>query len=299
MKNLATLVTIVVCSCAGVIAPEVVKIKSHPVYDTLSETELEVIDNIMVLALLSDKKTYYFNKLDQLLNTETVPDSGVALLNKASLYRSLEENENKLSDIVNLHEYLNREENYEMSCDRWWKKHYPLNSNSHFLVSAENDLDILVNISVRLYGDQELIPQVIMLEDAIEKHLARPGFSVNLILTDDEDYDADFVVKVDANEWTTSYNWVGSDQALGHELMHLMGLNDEYDRIESHATNRFMDRLQRLYQFQIQMVSEIPEDAEFGIMMFHNKKPLNRHICFAVGFGIECVEHRIKNYGEL
>lgn len=294
---------VIISCCATTVAQEVLLIRAHDKYAELTSAEEYLVEEIMDRALDSDRKEYYFQKLTLLLDTDTLPAYNTTELNRRSMNRSVKEVQAKRRAIVNeseggLEEYLKREELYENEIERNWKGYRPEFVGPFFYIVDDNPLDILVHIKVRLHGDFNIVSKVLLLEDAIEKHLALEGFSVNLVFVGYSGGAEDvFDVKVNPGEWTTSHNWSGSYQALAHELMHLMGLPDEYDRIESHADNKHMSRLQRLYQFRRQMIDNIPADAKDGIMCYHIKKPLHRHVCMVVDLGEECVIARKKAFG--
>jgi hypothetical protein len=276
------------------------KIRAHAQYEDLSGNELDIIYDIMEKALESNRKEYYFQKLTLLLDTTTNPTSIIQTLNNARIDRSVEESKKKRREIAkkskqDLEEYMNSEELYELRKDLVWLGYRPESDGTLFYVSYEDNTDILVNIRVRLRGNYKLIEKILSFEDAIEKHLYVEGFSVNLVFVGYKDEDV-FDVNVNPNRWTTSNNWSGGYKALAHELMHLMGLLDEYDRIEYHANNKNASRIQRLFQFRTQMSDEVPSDSKNGIMCSNWLKPLERHVCAAVGLSEKCVEQRMKAF---
>ncbi len=73
-------------------------------------------------------------------------------------------------------------------------------------------------------------------------------------------------------------NWVGTHYNLSHELMHLFGLEDEYDYIEVHVGKGQMKRADLLSWFHRQMQTTIPPDAPLGIMANTKKRLLPRQI---------------------
>lgn len=198
---------------------------------------------------------------------------------------------------TDLEEYINKEEFYEITKSITnWKRYSPYNREPYYYVINNDPLDILVHIKVHLVGDLGNIKNIMLLEDAIEKHLHIKGFSVNLVFVSELDVDKDtFIVSVDPRKWGTTYNWVGDYNGVGHELMHLMGQHDEYDIIEVHADNPCLSIQYRLEMFLESIGKELPPDSYSGIMGNVNKKPLHRHVCSAVGLGDKCVEIRNKN----
>jgi len=288
---------LVSCSCATS-SPEIFKIRAHKQYKNMSSAERDLTEDIMDKAIDSDRKNYYFSKLNLLLNTESNSPEDIREMNRREVDRSVKNSKKERRKIikqsdVGLEEYLSREEFYESVIDRKWKTYSPNFNGTFFYIVDEDPLDILVHIKVKLHGDYDLVVKVILLEDSIEKHLNIPGYSVNLVFVGySSDEDDVFNVDVDPKKWTTSHNWIGDYKGLAHELLHLMGLPDEYDRIEVHANNRNMTKLSRLYQFIIQMDAEVPLDSVKGIMHFHKYRPLERHVCASVGLGKECIRVR-------
>jgi len=291
-------------SCATVVPIEVKTIRDHRRYEKLTGTEKDLVEEIMNKALKNNKrKDYYFSKLTLLLSTVTNPLKITTKKHIEEINRSVEESKKERREIAkksnrDLEEYLTQEEFYENMRKRDdWKGYKPESGSPHFYIADEDPLDILVNIRVRLSGKIEMVKKIILLEDAIEKHLYVEGFSVNLVFVGHSETSEDiFDVDVDPSHWPTSHNWSGEHRALAHELLHLMGLPDEYHRIEAHAGNKNMSLLQRLYQFRAQMDEELPSDAKQGIMCYYWKKPLERHVCTAVGLGDDCVKARMEAF---
>jgi len=281
---------------------ETIAIKTHEAYQTLSSNDRKTINKIIKKAEKSKRKKYYFKKLLLLLNTPAVSPKITAKMNNKITNDSVEKTKSERRKIVeeseiDLEEYLGQEEFYETMTDRLWRTYKPCWSCSHFYVSDEDPLDILVHIKVHLNGSVELIERILLLEDAIEKHLYVEGFSVNLEFVGYCGNDV-FEVNADPNVWVNSHDWSGGHTTLAHELMHLMGLPDEYDGIEIHAGNRHLPVSTRLRIFYQQMGKEISLDATQGIMCYMNLKPLERHICAAVGLDEECVKTRMEVFHE-
>lgn len=270
-------------------------IRKNSIYSTLPDNEKGLVEQIMYKADSSDKKEYYYSKLKLLLVTPTNPKKITKILNNRSVKKSIQQNKIKIQKIeksnIDINTYINKEEDYEKNFHGKWHRYRPNKDSAYFYVATEDYMNILVNIRVHLVGDAVAIKNTISLEDAVEKHLSIPGFSVNLVFVKNTYEDA-FDVKIDMENWATSHNWAGGSNVIAHELMHLMGLSDEYNRIESHAANSNVNRYNRLYWFLKQMDDTSPPDSMFGIMCNHNNRPLQRHVCAAVGLGSECVNAR-------
>lgn len=302
MKRLYLWPFILGACCATVTTPDTLKIRGHAQYAELSSEEKGLVEEVMGKALKSNRKDYYFKKLFLLLETLTVSSSATKVIQRKEIDRAIKQSKRERRAAVgsssrSIEDYMNQEEFYEsIKGDKHWVGFQPDDNGPYFYVT-DDPLDILVHIKVRLNGDSEDIERILLLEDAIEKHLYIEGFSVNLVFVGHSNPNNDiFDVKVDSGKWPTSHNWSGEHRGLAHELMHLMGLHDEYDKIESHADNKHLPIQQRLTLFLEQMDAELPADAKYGIMSNHFRKPLDRHACEAVGLGEECVKIRMKTF---
>jgi len=288
------------CTCATTKHPDALAIRSNKIYKSLNENDTDIVDDIISKALKSKRTGYYFKKLKVLLETKTNHPRVTEKMNKREIERSVVATKIERRKIAkeskrDLEEYMEQEEFYENMIERHWRGYTPKWGGPYFYVVDEDPLDILVHIQVKLVGSPEMIEKILILEDAIEKHLYVEGFSVNLVFIARSGDDV-FNVQADPSKWATSYNWSGGHKALAHELMHLMGLPDEYDRLEIHHDNKNMSVTQRLLQFRVQMDKDLPPDATKGIMCYHGRKPLERHVCTSVGLGEDCVEARIKAF---
>jgi len=294
-------IALLMCSCAAT-GPEVSGIRALPHYSTLSLNERLMAEEIMRKALVSDRKDYYFEKLKLLINTpsatkETTKEMNISHFNR-SVAAAKEHKEALAKSDVNLAEYQSIEERYEVAKPRKWVKYCPhkFSNPACFYYSAEDYTDILVHINIRLHGPPDLIAQELEIEDDIEKHLSIPGFNVNVVFTSRSGNDV-FEVGINPAEWSTNENFAGGTITSSHEIMHLFGLNDSYDRIENHAGNPYVSVSDRLALFIIQMDDNQPVDAEDGIMCNSSKRPLQREVCEVVHGGKKCIDARIKRFG--
>lgn len=145
----------------------------------------------------------------------------------------------------------------------------------HIDVDRSDPNNIVARVRVHLSG--ALAGDVAKLEDAIEKHVNRPGFTVDLQLVDQPGPDV-YEVNTDPTKWAEADNWVGNANTLGHELMHLLGLDDEYD-YRSHATNAAMTMEERLHWLKVEAGrAPAPADAWQGIMTDQNNPVLDRQV---------------------
>lgn len=306
LKNLFRIeLCILTLSCYGCVTAhysEVALIQSHVAYDDLSAEELSVIKDIMRFAVKSPRKEYYFNRLDGLLSTVSVSQENtekrsVAAIEKSVLGVSTVRRAIATKSPGALEKYLSREETKERLHQGKWERYRPSWMGPYFYVSREKYIDILVHIRVALSGPGAIMDKIESLEDAAEKHLSIDGFSVNLEFVKHSANDV-FDVTINVGSWASSHNWSGGHKTIAHELLHLMGLPDEYDRLEAHYNNRYMSRIKRLYQFRAQLGEEAPADAKDGIMCYSGREPLERHVCAAVGLDNDCTEERTKRFGD-
>lgn len=312
LKSLATMflsslgmLSVTMCvTCAH--PPSAIKGRALQSFGHLSSTNQNTVQRIAnkISKLSEEEQQRYYNKqLNALLSTPTATKNSkekkkFAKRRKNTLSRASENAKRKTASMPREERvaFLNAEEEYETYGERNWESYQPDEDDAAFLVDRSDPTDILVRILVYVDGKQEVVEAIHAMEDAIEKHLNIPGFSVNLIFVPYEDPDA-FTVESDLNEWITSHNWGGTPQVLAHELLHLMGLSDEYDGIASHAQNEHLSMSTRLWYFEKQLSEPFLPDAKYGIMCDHNRRPLDRHACAAVGLDVErCVAERDKYY---
>jgi len=265
-------------------------VRTHASYINMGGEERSLVNDICKEIEKQKDPIYYYEKLILLLDTPYETNkSKLATAQKNDLRKSVATvKQTKRTDTSS-------EEQREQELEGWIK-YRPNSSSPYFYIHRCDPMNIFIRIHVKLVGDTEIVEQMYRLEDAVEKHLHVPGFYVNLVWADYEGDDV-FVVHTDPGEWATSYNWAGDYEVISHELMHLFGLDDEYDRIESHAGNKHLPTKIRLQWFLVQMRDTMFDDAETGIMWHNWKKPLPRHVCWAVGLGDDCIEARINAYG--
>ena len=269
-------------------------VRSNPNYGSLSNTEQDLVNEICEEISKRDNYSYYFEKLILLLNTPYESDKPKL---KTQQTYELKESVAVVKSIGNDTPRYEEEELESTRTEGWIKYRPKLFWPAYYYVNRDDPLNIFIRVHVKLNGNSDIIQQMYTLEDAVEKHLAVPGFSVNLVWSDSKDAGV-FEVDTDQGEWDTSFNWVGDYFTMAHELMHLFGLPDEYNRIESHAGNRYISVSTRLAWFLMQLRDNTLDDAEEGIMWHNWKKPLPRHVCMAVGLGQDCIDARISKYGQ-
>jgi hypothetical protein len=158
--------------------------------------------------------------------------------------------------------------------------------------------NVFIQIEVHLRGKPAATKAVEFVEDAIEKFAGVPGYTVDVVFVHPQgdptknDQPDVFEVNATTEGWTNSITWGADASALTHELHHLLGLDDRYDYIESHARNADMTMHDRLYWFDVQMWKnrhhrpEMPEaqsDPEGSqSVMGGGSTPLDSDICSTI-----------------
>lgn len=301
--KLILLLLVIVASCCKFVPPsipEVATIQNHNSFKNLDGKTKRIANEIMVLASESPNKEYYFNKLNLLFSTPYLDASVKKInINKKGIERA-EKKVKSVHDSKNkkdLEKYINIEESYEDIKIRVWYKlcDTKYSNNKCFYVSKEDPLDILIHIDININGEPEQIKKIMFMEDAAEKHLSIPGFSVNIVFHTDKEGRDIFQIDCNPYAWTTNLNWTGDYEAMAHEAMHLFGLDDEYDEIEAHAGNKYMPIKTRLGLFLRQMKKK-HRDIKGGIMYRHWLKPLDRNVCAAAGLGEKCLKERMEYF---
>lgn len=259
---------------------------AHPAYAKLDARGKQLVNAICAEITRKEDKTYYLKKLLLLLDTPyEKQDFG---LTKRQSYQ--------LSYAVRAAERNPKPEpkTKKVALSYWMMRQGF--GGTYYYVHNIDPLHIVVGLKVRVLGDPKIVEQVHKLKGAIEDHLHVPGFTVILTWSDNPGIDI-YTVHADPSKWPTATNWISDASAMSHELMHLLGLRDEYNRIESHAGNKFVPMNARLGWFLEQMKAPTYPDAKQGIMWYNYNKPLPRHVCWAAGLGEGCIKARTEAYG--
>lgn len=240
----------------------------------------------------SPRGPYLFDRLEQLLATPTRSQPERMATQRERIRSAAREQQARRAADPNAAALERREEDKAASPLRRWVLHRAAGQKAGAWIDRSNPKDLVVQVKVRLKGDAAVAADIRTLEDAIEKLLAVPGFTVDLKLVDKAGPDV-FDVALDLAKPVTAHNWVGNASSLAHELLHLLGLPDEYDYVAVHATNQNVSQETRLQWFALHMNDALPADAATGIMAVLGKPPLERQVCQAVGLPItQCVRDR-------
>jgi len=278
--------------CAHFNSPRILTVfdtlQAHKNYNKLNDKEKQLVLQVIELAAKKENSAYYVEKLLLLLNTPYE--------SKREFLRKRHKKELKNSVIEVTARGSSKKE--QPSLDEGWYKYRPDDNHSYYYVSKNDPLNISIRVRIEISAMPADVTSIHKLENAIEEHLAVPGFNVDIVWADHKSDDV-VTVTCNPNEWATAYNWVGGYETMAHELMHVFGLRDEYNRIDHHAGNRYITIEIRLRWFIIQMADTTYDDAEAGIMWHKWNKPLPRHVCWAVGLGDRCISIRTEQYGSL
>jgi hypothetical protein len=171
---------------------------------------------------------------------------------------------------------------------RSWTTYPTRFGGGSYKVDATDPLNIFVKVKVNLVpagsGTWDDVKKIKSLEDAIEKHASRKGFTLNLEFVNPENR-ADFVadaetVTINANpRWPNATNWGGNARTCAHELFHVLNFTeDRYNYIESHSTNRKMVIAERLTWFLRQMHKPPGFDKPESLMA-SGQNPIEEDVC--------------------
>lgn len=267
-------------------------IRAHPAYLALADKT--DADAIMALARTRDNCLYYIDKLKLLFDTPENPPSTTAadFSSKIATQAAME-----ASRLATKEGKARKGYEEQVSADpkrRWIQR--PGKGGKLFDVDRNDPTNIVVRARVHLVkaglSSDTDIANIRSYEDAIEKKIEETkGYVVDLIFVDADGPDV-FTVNADVGSWPTSGNWVSKADTLAHELHHLLGLDDRYDYIESHADNADMQIPDRLSWFRVQM--DKPPDPEGSkSLMGGGDKLLNDDVCRLAGLPLDaCIKAR-------
>lgn len=172
--------------------------------------------------------------------------------------------------------------------ERHWTIYPTRFGGGSYKVDATDMTNIFVKVKVNLVprgeGTWDDVKSIKKLEDAIEKHASRKGFTLNLEFVNPENK-ADFVadaetVTIGANpKWPTATSWGSDAETCAHELFHVLNFPlDRYNYIESHAGNKKMLIQDRLHWFLEQMHKPEGFDNPESLMG-GGRYPIEEDIC--------------------
>lgn len=269
-------------------------VRAHPAY--LAPANRSIADDIIRMARIRDNCLYYIDWLTLLFDT---PDAPRTQVSAQTVQESAEAAASERAYLTTPEGTRLAGVQETVSADpsrRWTRPRLRGEGGKYFDVDRSDPNNIVIRARVHLMRrggrtTSQDVANIRSLEDAIERHASTSGYTVDIEFVDVDGRDV-FTVDVDTSGWTTSGNWVGEPSGLAHELHHLLGLDDRYNYIESHAKNASMVMGDRLYWFREQMRK--PDDPG-GTQSFmgYGTTPLDDDICRAAQLDLTtCMQTR-------
>jgi len=252
-------------------------VKSSREYTGLKPTERDSIGKIIITlnGRTNSREEYYAGKLMELLRVpDPTPQSSVnrekaqRWKTSVSSWKAQQRDKNKTEAV------LDREENASNNA-KFVKVISPGETKVGYYLDRHDLKNIHTKIKIKLkpfrQGERGALDKFLIesQEDEIEKFAGQTsGFTLDVDFVE-SDYTGDDFVEVGVNygQWVTSENFGGNTRTLTHEIMHLLGLEDRYDYIESHATNASMTRKHRLELFNRQIERQPDPKPGTGSLM--------------------------------
>jgi hypothetical protein len=147
-----------------------------------------------------------------------------------------------------------------------------------YWVDRSDPKNIRVKMKVKLNGPKKDVDSIKQLEDAIERESHTTGYYLDIEFVEKSGSDV-FEFSVDFCLWANSGNWAAGPKTLSHEVHHALGLDDRYDYIESHATNRQMNVAMRVHWFAEQMKKTGGARDPYSKMHTNSKPLLAEDVC--------------------
>jgi len=268
--------------------------RAHAAYLALSPESRAIADDIITQARSSDRCLYFIGKLKLLLDTPDAPPAETAAESRTEVDEAVAEEAERLAEPENVAN-TGQEESVSGHPIRSWVEREG-EGGTVFHVDRGDPNNIVVRMRVNLHpegsGTADDVSNTQSLEDGIEKHASTRGYTLDIIFVERTGRDV-FSVGVNPDEWTTSGNWVGDVGSIAHEAHHLLGLDDRYDYIESHAGNEDLAIGDRLYWFREQMSRPHDPEGADSMMNDSNLSLLDDDVCNVAGLDVDdCVAAR-------
>ncbi len=278
-------------------------IRKHPVYLALSKQALAIADDIISIALGRANCAYFAAKLKLLFDT---PEAPKAVTGQPTPQGStLEQNRGRVNQAVAAEKArlatpdgkaeVGRQEKVANKAGRQFVPRKG-KKGKVFYVDQSDPNDIVVRVKLRLLAapgvtSAQDVANEVFLEDAIERVAETRGYTMDVEFVNTDGPDV-FTYQINFDAWPTSANPVGNARTLAHEIHHLIGLDDRYDYIESHASNEHMEIPTRLYWFRQQM--DRPSDPDGSkSLMGSGGKLLDDDVCNVAGLDPQsCIKAR-------
>jgi hypothetical protein len=262
------------------------EIRQHEAFRRLDRTSRGKVLQIIRLARSRDNAMYYITNLRDLINTPDAPSAAQASSVSNQMAEHARQERARLADPV-ASAQTGREEDFSADPARVWTERTGVGGKKFYVdVSDPNHIFVRLRVWPRPAGSgtQADVNNLLAMEDAIEKYASTIGYSVDVEFVDSGGRDV-FAVNVDPARWATSGNWVGDAFTMGHELHHLLGLDDRYNYIDDHATNAQMVMSDRIYWFREQM--NRPDDPHISTsIMGEGEIPVDDDVCRVAGLDV-------------
>ncbi len=240
-------------------------------YKKLNKSAKDKADHIIDGARASACPMYYITKLRALFDTKENPPAATGKKFRSKGIKAAAAEKTRLAEQAKLSAAVgsdleNLEENATANPSRNMKPRTG-KQNKTYLIDDRDVTNIYVHMKVlpkprKVHGKKKKqqaaddVARTKSLEDGIEVAVLMDGYLLNLEFADKPGKDV-FEVLVNPESWPTSGNWISNATTLAHEAHHLLGLEDRYNYIESHATNKNMKIASRLHWFREQMVRSL------------------------------------------
>ena len=260
-------------------ADQIKQLAEYKKLDAESKTEVE---QILAEARKRDNALDLIKDLEELFATPEQPAAAQAAEQEAKIATAAQKNAERLKRAD---AQPNREEDITAAKSSGFRRATG-QDGTIFQINDRDLTNIAVKIKIRLFpktqtpGNVGAIKDIKSFQDAIEKRASTWGYSVDIDFVDQPGRDV-FSVGVDTSQWPTAGNFAGDDQAIAHEIHHLLGLPDRYNYIEKHRKNPKMRIPARIHWFLEEFHKTIPNDPES--IMGGKKSPLDDDVCMVAG----------------
>jgi hypothetical protein len=278
------------------------KLKEHPVYKKQQANEKTLVAEILTIIRKRDDALAQMSQLETLFNTpESKEAEHTAEVNLEIGAAETANKERMTKKTSKAPKHTGDEEAVSTAKAPNFVKRKG-RDGSFFQIDARDVTDVALIVQVHLTATKktkdntDAITKIKGLEDAIEKHIATWGYSLDLRFVDKGGPDV-FTINVDTGKWADAGNIAGGQATFAHELHHLLGLEEDRYDYTSHATTKAMPVADRIYWFHREFKKTVTNEPES--IMGDNKLPLDDDICMVAGKKSKadidaCVKQRVE-----
>jgi hypothetical protein len=263
------------------------KLKEHPVYKKQKANEKTLVAEILTIIRTRDDALAQMSQLELLFNTPEGKEAERTEAVNIEIGEAEKANTERMTKKTSkAPKHKGDEEAVSAAKGRVFSKRKG-RDGSLFQIDARDVTDVALIVQVHLTATKktkdntDAITKIVGLEDAIEKHIATLGYSLDLKFVDKGGPEV-FTINVDTGKWADAGNIAGGDATFAHELHHLLGLEEDRYDYTSHATNKAMPVDTRIYWFHREFKKTVTNDPE-SIMNDENKQPLDDDVCMVAG----------------